>query len=93
MFDSLQDNLSNAFKTLRGKAKLSEGNMREGLGAVEQALLEADVSYQVVKDFMARVTEQAVGERVLKSLNPTQQVVGMALRALMSSFMASLTSS
>jgi signal recognition particle subunit SRP54 len=82
MFDSLQDNLSNAFKTLRGKAKLSEGNMREGLGAVEQALLEADVSYQVVKDFMARVTEQAVGERVLKSLNPTQQVVGIVHQEL-----------
>ncbi len=82
MFDSLQDNLSTAFKTLRGKAKLSEGNMREGLGAVEQALLEADVSYQVVKDFMARVTEQAVGERVLKSLNPTQQVVGIVHQEL-----------
>ncbi|MFO0900184.1 MAG: signal recognition particle protein [Pirellulales bacterium] len=82
MFDSLQDNLSTAFKTLRGKAKLSEGNMREGLAAVEQALLEADVSYQVVKDFMARVTEQAVGERVLKSLNPTQQVVGIVHQEL-----------
>ena len=58
------------FKTLSGKAKLTEANMREGLALVQQALLEADVSYPVVKDFMASVSEQAIGEQVLKSLNP-----------------------
>jgi len=62
MFDSLQQGLSSAFKTLSGKARLTESNMREGLRLVQQSLLEADVSFQVVKDFMGRVTEQAVGE-------------------------------
>ena len=65
MFESLQEGLSSALKTLRGKGKLTESNMRDGLDLVEKALLEADVSYSVVKDFMARVTEQAVGEKVL----------------------------
>lgn len=75
MFETLQDSLRSALKTLSGRGKLSESNMREGLGLVEQALLEADVSLPVVKDFIARVGEQAVGERVLKSLSPTNQLV------------------
>jgi signal recognition particle subunit SRP54 len=62
---------------LQGKAKLSEANMREGLALVEQSLLEADVSYSVVKDFVARVAEQAMGEKVLLALNPTQQLIGI----------------
>jgi signal recognition particle subunit SRP54 len=82
MFDSLQESLGAALKSLAGKATLSEANMREGLRQVQQALLEADVSFPVVKDFMARVTDEAVGERVLKSLNPTQQVVGLVHREL-----------
>jgi signal recognition particle subunit SRP54 len=77
MFDSLQENLSSALRSLRGKGKLSESNMREGLSQVREALLEADVSVSVVKEFMASVTEQAVGERVLKSLDPDQQVIGI----------------
>jgi signal recognition particle subunit SRP54 len=56
--------------------------MREGLKVVQQALLEADVSFSVVKEFMGRVTEQAVGERVLSSLNPTQQLVGIVYQEL-----------
>jgi len=75
MFETLQDSLRSALKTLSGRGKLTESNMREGLGLVEQALLEADVSLPVVKDFIARVSEQAVGERVLKSLSPTNQLV------------------
>jgi signal recognition particle subunit SRP54 len=82
MFESLQQNLSTALKTLAGKAKLSEANMREGLGQVEKALLEADVSIEVVRQFTGRVTEQALGERVLNSLNPTQQLVGIVYREL-----------
>lgn len=82
MFESLQEGLSSALKGLRGKGKLTESNMREGLGAVRTALLEADVSFNVVKEFMARVTEQAVGERVLKSLDPSQQVVGIVHQEL-----------
>jgi signal recognition particle subunit SRP54 len=77
MFDSLRDNLGSALKTLSGKGKLTESNMREGLDLVQQALLEADVSYSVVKDFIGRVTEAAMGEKVLKSLNPTQQLVSV----------------
>lgn len=82
MFEALQDGLSTAFKSLRGQGKLTEANMRDGLKMVEKSLLEADVSYQVVRDFMQRVTEQAVGESVLKSLNPGQQVVGIVHQAL-----------
>ena len=82
MFESLQEGLSNALKTLSGKGKLTESNMREGLGLVEQALLEADVSFSVVKDFMAHVTQEAVGEKVLSSLNPSQQLVGIVHQEL-----------
>ncbi len=82
MFESLQNGLATALKSLRGKGRLSESNMRDGLRLVRQSLLEADVSFSVVDDFMARVTEQAVGERVLKSLDPSQQVVGIVHQEL-----------
>ncbi|MCH8046594.1 MAG: signal recognition particle protein [Planctomycetes bacterium] len=82
MFESLQDGLASALKTLRGKARLSEGNMRDALKLVEQSLLEADVSLPVVKAFMAAVAEQAIGESVLKSLDPSQQVVGIVYQEL-----------
>jgi signal recognition particle subunit SRP54 len=82
MFESLQEGLSSALKTLRGKGKLSEGNMREGLALVEQSLLEADVSYQVAKDFMKKVAADAVGEKVLGSLDPTQQLVSVVYEKL-----------
>jgi signal recognition particle subunit SRP54 len=75
MFESLQEGLLSAIRAFRGRGKLSESNMREGLDRVQQALLEADVSLPVVKDFMARVSEQAVGERVLKAIDPSQQVI------------------
>ncbi len=77
MFESLQDGIRSAMKSLRGKGKLTEANMRDGLALVEQSLLEADVSYDVVKDFMAAVSEQALGRRVLLSLNPSEEVVGI----------------
>ena len=82
MFEALQDGLGSALKTLRGQGKLSESNMRDGLKLVEKSLLEADVSFAVVRDFMARVSEQAVGEKVLKSLNASQQVVGIVYQEL-----------
>ncbi|MGC3968619.1 MAG: signal recognition particle protein [Pirellulales bacterium] len=82
MFDSLQKNLGAAFKSLTGKAKLTEGNMREGLKLVEQSLLEADVSLPVVRDFIGRVSEQALGEKVLSSLRPTEQLVGIVHQEL-----------
>ena len=82
MFESLQDGLKSAFKSLRGKGKLTEANMRDGLGMVENSLLEADVSYEVVKDFMGSVTEQALGRKVLLSLDPSQQLIGIVHDAL-----------
>ena len=82
MFESLQNGLSGALKSLRGKGKLSESNMRDGLKLVEKSLLEADVSFAVTREFMKRVTEQAVGERVLKSLDPSEQVVGIVHQEL-----------
>ena len=75
MFDSLQNGLKGAFKSLAGKGKLTEANMREGLKLVEQSLLEADVSYSVVKEFMERVTQQALGEKVLLALKPSEQLL------------------
>ena len=82
MFESLQENLTSALKTLRTQGKLSEANMRDGLKLVERSLLEADVSFEVVRDFMQNVTEQSVGEKVLKSLNPSQQIVGIVHQEL-----------
>jgi signal recognition particle subunit SRP54 len=82
MFEALQDGLTGALKTLRGKGKLSEANMRDGLKLVEKALLEADVSFPVVREFMGRVTEQALGEKVLKALDPSEQIVGIVHQEL-----------
>jgi len=82
MFESIQEGLTSALKRLGGKGKLTEANMREGLQLVQQALLEADVSFSVVKDFMARVTEQALGEQVLRSLKPSDQVIGIVHQEL-----------
>jgi signal recognition particle subunit SRP54 len=82
MFESLQENLSSAIRALRGRGRLTESNMRDGLKLVERALLEADVSLPVVKKFMADVAQQAVGESVLKSLDPTQQLIGIVGREL-----------
>jgi signal recognition particle subunit SRP54 len=62
---------------LSGKGKLTEGNMRDGLKIVEQSLLEADVSYEVVQYFMERVSRQALGEKVLLSLKPHEQLIGV----------------
>lgn len=82
MFESLQDGLQSALKSLRGKGKLTERNMRDALRMVEQALVEADVSYEVVQDFMAAVSQQALGQKVLASLDPSQQVLGIVHQQL-----------
>jgi len=75
MFESLSDRLQTVFQKLGGKGKLTEDDVREGMKQVRLALLEADVNFKVVKDFVAKVTEQAIGEEVTKSLTPAQQVV------------------
>ena len=74
-FESLSDKLSAAFKKLRGKGRLSEADVKEAMREVRLALLEADVSYKVVKDFVKKVSERAVGTDVLESLSPAQMVI------------------
>ena len=75
MFENLTDRLESAFKKLRGHGKLTEENIQEAMGEVRTALLEADVNFGVVKEFIAAVTEKAIGREVLLSLSPGQQVV------------------
>ena len=74
-FESLTDKLTNAFKNLRGKGKLTEEDVKLALKEVKMALLEADVSFKVVKQFVKSVEERAVGEEVLNGLNPAQMVI------------------
>ena len=74
-FESLTEKLSNAFKKLRSKGKLTESDVKEAMREVRLALLEADVNFKVAKDFTNRVTEKAVGTEILESLTPGQQVV------------------
>ena len=75
MFQSLSDKLSNAFKKFKSKGKLTEKDVREGMREVKLALLEADVNFKVVREFVNRVTERAVGSEVLESLLPAQQII------------------
>ena len=75
MFQSLTEKLSNAFKKFRNKGKLTEADVKEGMREVKLALLEADVNFKVVKDFIKAVTERAVGADVLESLLPAQQII------------------
>jgi len=75
MFENLTDRLEGVFKKLRGHGKLTEENIQEGMREVRTALLEADVNFSVVKEFVATVTEKAVGREVLSSLSPGQQVI------------------
>ena len=75
MFGGLTEKLSNAFKKFKNKGKLTEADVKEGMREVKLALLEADVNFKVVKDFVKTVTEKAVGEQVLESLVPAQQII------------------
>ncbi len=81
-FEGLSDKLNNVFKKLRGKGRLSEADVKEAMREVKLALLEADVSYKVVKDFVKTVSEKAVGAEVLESLSPAQAVIGVVNREL-----------
>ena len=75
MFDTLSDKLDSVFKKLRGHGRLTEQHIKETMREIRLVLLEADVNFRVVKDFVARVSERAVGQDVLKSLTPAQQVI------------------
>ena len=82
MFDNLTNRLSGVLKTLRGQARLTESNIQDALREVRVALLEADVAVPVVKDFIARVKERALGHEVVGSLTPGQAVVGVVFEEL-----------
>ncbi|MGI8905257.1 MAG: signal recognition particle protein [Candidatus Sumerlaeaceae bacterium] len=75
MFENLSDRLEGVFKNLRGQGQINESNIKDVMRDVKMALLEADVNFKVVKDFVARVQEKAVGEQVLLSVSPAQQMV------------------
>ncbi len=75
MFSQLSDNLEGVFKKLRGHGKISEKNISDAMREVRMALLEADVDFKVAKDFIAKVKEKAMGESVIKSITPGQQIV------------------
>lgn len=74
-FESLSEKLQNTFKKLKGKGVLSEADINEAMREVKLALLEADVNFKVVKEFVADVKEKCLGQEVLQSLTPGQQVI------------------
>jgi signal recognition particle subunit SRP54 len=82
VFESITQSLGKAFTAFRGTGRITEGNIRDGMQQVRRALLEADVAYDVVQSFVERVTHEAVGERVLKSLRPDEQIVGIVHQEL-----------
>ena len=93
-FEGLSEKLNAVFKSLKGKGRLTEADVRTGMREVRLALLEADVSYKVVKDFVAQVTERCVGSDVLDSLTPAQQIIKIVneeLTKLMGSTNAKIT--
>ena len=94
MFSSLSEKLSNAFKFFRNKGKVSASDVKEGMREIKMALLEADVNFKVVRDFVKMVSERAVGAEVLESLVPAQQIVKIVneeLIKLMGTSQAKLT--
>lgn len=93
MFSSLSDKLSNALGKFRNKGKLTEADIKSGMREIKLALLEADVSFKVTKEFVARVSQRAVGAEVMESLVPSQQIVKIVneeLTSLMGSTRAKL---
>src|SRR6516164_9738188 len=75
MFDSLSSKLQNAFKNLRGLGKISESNVSDALRDVRLALLEADVNFKVARDFIDRVKAKSIGQEVIQSIQPGQQII------------------
>src|SRR5690625_7563454 len=84
MLDNLTQRLTRIVKTMRGQARLTEANTQEMMREVRMALLEADVSLPVVREFIAKVREQALGQEVVDSLNPGQALVGVVHKELTS---------
>ena len=93
-FENLSNKLQEVFKQLRGKGKLTEADVKAAMHEVKIALLEADVNFKIVKEFIKKVTERAVGSEVMESLTPGQQVIKIVneeLIALMGSTQSKLT--
>ena len=84
MFDSLHDKLESAFKKIRGRGVVSESDINTTMKGVRMALLEADVNYKVAKEFCTQVGQRALGEEVLKSLSPDQQIIKLVHEQLVS---------
>ena len=77
MFESLTNQLSAAFRSMTGRGRLTESNVREGLELVRKALLEADASVEVAKQFVETVERKFLGTEVSRALNPTQQILSI----------------
>src|SRR5450756_303470 len=75
MFDSLSNKLQNVFRNLRGLGKISESNVSDSLRDVRLALLDADVNFKVARDFIERIRQKALGQKVIQSIQPGQQII------------------
>src|SRR5438128_133423 len=84
MFEGIQRGLSEALKKLRGRGRLTEANVRDGLGEVRRALLDADVNFTVADEFIRRVTEKSLGQKVLERIDPSEQIVRIVYEELVS---------
>src|SRR5438094_5128987 len=82
MFESIQKGLGEALKHLRGRGRLTDANMRDGLQEVRKVLLDADVNFTVAKDFIERVTEKSIGQAVLRSIDPSEQIIRIVYEEL-----------
>ncbi len=82
MFEGIINGISSAIKNMRGKGRITEANIQEGLRQVRTALLEADVNFNVANEFIERVTEQALGQQVLRSLDPSEQIINIIYQEL-----------
>src|SRR5438874_9308808 len=82
MFEGIQKSLSDALKKLRGRGRLTADNIRDGMREVRRALLEADVNFNVVNEFIKRVTERSVGQEVLARIDPSEQIVSIVFDEL-----------
>src|SRR5271166_1669652 len=75
MFQGIQRSLAEAFKKLRGRGRITEANVREGIQEIRRALLDADVNFTVVNEFVQKVTEKSLGQAVLRTLDPSEQII------------------
>ncbi|HZY84867.1 MAG TPA: signal recognition particle receptor subunit alpha, partial [Gemmataceae bacterium] len=84
MFEGIQRGLGEALKKLRGRGRITEENVREGMREVRKALLDADVNYTVAESFIQRVTERSLGQQVLRTIDPSEQIVKIVYDELVS---------